>query len=451
MHRSPHPTEQPIVIIGGGLAGCEAAWQLLTRGYRVRMYEMKPKRYSPAHRIPNLGELVCSNSLRSNQPENAVGLLKEEMRILDSLIIKAADLTRVPAGSALAVDRLKFSRLIEETLSAHPAFDLVRGEVSAIPDHGVVIVASGPLTSESLSKEIAGMTGTEYLYFYDAISPIVDAETINYERVFTASRYDQGVGDYLNCPLTEEAYRRFRDNLLSAEVVALKSFEDMKCFEGCLPIEVMAARGLHTMLFGPMKPVGLTDPKTGEHPYAVVQLRQENTEGTLFNLVGFQTKMTYSEQLRIFRTIPGLENAEFVRYGSVHRNTYIHSPRLLDKTLQLQKDQRIFFAGQITGVEGYVESAAMGLLAGLSVSAFLRDERLTPPPPTTALGALTHYITRSDLPSFQPMNVNFGLFEPLEQKRIPKRYRGMHYANRALDAIKVWNDKLEYKSLPDHP
>jgi methylenetetrahydrofolate--tRNA-(uracil-5-)-methyltransferase len=404
---------------------------------------MKPKRFSPAHRMPDLGELVCSNSLRSNQRENAVGLLKEEMRILDSLIIKAADLTRVPAGTALAVDRLKFARLIEEILSAQPAFDLVREEVTAIPDHGIVIVASGPLTSESLSQDIARIMGTEHLYFYDAISPIVDAETINYERVFSASRYDQGVGDYLNCPLTEEAYHRFREDLLSAEVVALKAFEDMKCFEGCLPIEVMAARGLRTLLFGPMKPVGLMDPKTGEHPYAVVQLRRENAEGTLFNLVGFQTKMTYPEQLRLFRTIPGLENAEFVRYGSVHRNTYIHSPHLLDKTLQLQKDKRIFFAGQITGVEGYVESAAMGLMAGLSAALTLMNREVPSPPPTTALGALVHYITRPDFPSFQPMNVNFGLFEPLEQKRIPKRYRGMHYANRALDAIKVWKDTLE--------
>ena len=402
------------------------------------MYEMKPKRYSPAHRIPRLGELVCSNSLRSNQRENAVGLLKEEMRILDSLIIRAADATKVRAGSALAVDRLKFACFIEEVLSAQPAFALLREEVTAIPNDGVVIVASGPLTSEVLSKDIAKATGTEYLYFYDAISPIVDAETINYEKVFSASRYDQGVGDYLNCPLTEEAYRRFRDHLLTAEVVALKPFEDMKCFEGCLPIEVMAARGLHTMLFGPMKPVGLIDPKKGESPYAVVQMRRENAEGTLFNLVGFQTKMTYPEQKRLFRTIPGLENAEFVRYGSVHRNTYIHSPHLLGKTLQLQKDKRIFFAGQITGVEGYVESAAMGLLAGLSVSAFLNDEDMTPPPPTTALGALVHYITRDDLPAFQPMNVNFGLFTQLEQRKIPKRYRGMHYANRALDDIKRW-------------
>jgi len=433
---------EPVTIIGGGLAGCEAAWQLLSRGHRVNLYEMKPRRYSPAHRMPHLGELVCSNSLRSNQRENAVGLLKEEMRILDSLILKAADATQVPAGTALAVDRLKFACLIEENLLRCTGFNLIREEITAVPETGVVLVASGPLTSEELSRSLADLTGTQYLYFYDAISPIVDAETIAYERVFSASRYDQGVGDYLNCPLSEEAYLRFRDDLRSAEVVPLKSFEDMKCFEGCLPVEVMAARGMNTLLFGPMKPVGLTDPKTGVPPYAVVQLRRENTEGTLYNLVGFQTKMTYPEQQRIFRTIPGLENAEFVRFGSVHRNTYMHSPQLLDKTLQLKKDRRVFIAGQITGVEGYVESSAMGLWAGLSISAFLRNDRLPPPPPTTALGALIHYITREDLPSFQPMNVNFGLFQPLEQKKIPKRYRGMHYANRALDDIKRWRENL---------
>ena len=434
---------EPVTIIGGGLAGCEAAWQLLSRGHRVNLYEMKPRRYSPAHRMPHLGELVCSNSLRSNQRENAVGLLKEEMRILDSLILKAADATQVPAGTALAVDRLKFACFIEDYLSRQKNFNLIREEVTAIPETGVVLVASGPLTSEELSHSIAKRTVADYLYFYDAISPIVDAETIAYERVFSASRYDQGVGDYLNCPLTEDAYLRFRDDLRSAEVVPLKSFEDMKCFEGCLPVEVMAARGMNTLLFGPMKPVGLTDPKTGVPPYAVVQLRRENTEGTLYNLVGFQTKMTYPEQQRVFRTIPGLENAEFVRFGSVHRNTYLHSPQLLDKTLQLKKDRRVFIAGQIIGVEGYVESSAMGLWAGLSISAFLRNDCLPPPPPTTALGALIHYITREDLPSFQPMNVNFGLFQPLEQKKIPKRYRGMHYANRALDDIKSWRKKLE--------
>ena len=433
----------PVTIIGGGLAGCEAAWQLLSRGHRVNLYEMKPRRYSPAHRMPHLGELVCSNSLRSNQRENAVGLLKEEMRILDSLILKAADATQVPAGTALAVDRHKFACFIEEYLSRQAGFNLIREEVTAIPETGVVLVASGPLTSEELSHRIAKLTGAEYLYFYDAISPIVDAETIAYERVFSASRYDQGVGDYLNCPLTEEAYLRFREGLKSAEVVPLKSFEDMKCFEGCLPVEVMAARGTNTLLFGPMKPVGLTDPKTGVPPYAVVQLRRENAKGSLYNLVGFQTKMTYPEQQRIFRTIPGLENAEFVRFGSVHRNTYLHSPQLLDKTLQLKIDPRVFIAGQITGVEGYVESAAMGLWAGLSISAFLRNDRLPSPPPTTALGALIHYITREDLPSFQPMNVNFGLFQPLEQRKIPKRYRGMHYANRALDDIKSWMKNLE--------
>jgi len=437
--------EDPVTIIGGGLAGCEAAWQLVSRGYRVRLYEMKPKRFSPAHKMPFLGELVCSNSLRSNQVENAVGLLKEEMRLHDSLIVRAADATRVPAGSALAVNRVKFARFIEETLTAQNLFTLIREESVSIPENGIVIVASGPLTSEAMSLEIAEVTGSEHLHFYDAISPIVDGETIRYDEVFYASRYDHGAGDYLNCPLTKEGYRKFREDLLSAETVALKSFEDMKCFEGCLPIEVMAQRGENTLLFGPMKPVGLTDPKTGEVPYAVVQLRRENVEGTLFNLVGFQTKMTYPEQRRIFRTIPGLENAEFVRYGSIHRNTYIHSPNILDANLRLQTDKRVFFAGQITGVEGYVESAASGLLAGIFVSASLAGKELPPPPPTTALGALIHYITRPNLPSFsfQPMNVNFGLFTPLEKRKIARRYRGMHYAERALQDIRAWKESLQ--------
>jgi len=434
--------DDPVTIIGGGLAGCEAAWQLLSRGYRVRLYEMKPRRFSPAHKMSCLGELVCSNSLRSNQVENAVGLLKEEMRLHDSLIIKAADANRVPAGSALAVDRVKFARFIEDALTAQSLFTLIREEMISIPESGIVIVASGPLTSEALSQEIAEMTGSGYLHFYDAISPIVDGETIRYDEVFYASRYDYGEGDYLNCPLTEEAYRKFREDLLSAETVILKSFEDMNCFEGCLPIEVMARRGENTLLFGPMKPVGLTDPKTGEAPYAVVQLRKENAEGTLFNLVGFQTKMTYPEQRRIFRTIPGLENAEFLRYGSIHRNTYINSPRMLDNNLRLQTDERIFFAGQITGVEGYVESAASGLLAGIFVAAALEGKEMTPPPPTTAMGALIQYITLSDLPSFQPMNVNFGLFTPLVNRKIARRYRGMHYAERAIRDIKDWKERL---------
>jgi len=437
--------EDPVIIIGGGLAGCEAAWQLLSRGHRVTLYEMKPRRFSPAHKTPCLGELVCSNSLRSNQVENAVGLLKEEMRLHNSLIMRAADATRVPAGSALAVDRLKFSQFIEENLASRPEFTLIREEKVSIPAGGTVIVASGPLTSEALSREIAEVTGSGRLYFYDAISPIVDGETIGADKVFYASRYGHGSGDYLNCPLTEESYRKFREDLLSAETVPLKSFEDMACFEGCLPIEIMAARGENTLLFGPMKPVGLTDPKTGEAPYAVVQLRRENAEGTLFNLVGFQTKMTYPEQRRIFRTIPGLENAEFVRYGSVHRNTYLHSPHILDSRFRLQSDKRIFFAGQITGVEGYVESAASGLLAGIFVSASLGGKEPSPPPPTTALGALIHYITRSGQPSFQPMNVNFGLFTPLENRKVARRYRGMRYAERALRDIKAWKESFARK------
>ena len=431
-----------VTIIGGGLAGCEAAWQLLSRGCRVKMFEMKPARYSPAHRMPSLGELVCSNSLRSNQVENAVGLLKEEMRLLDSLIMQAGDATRVPAGSALAVDRTQFSLFIEEALLSKPGFTLIREEATAIPASGWTIIASGPLTSDSISREIARITGTDHLYFYDAISPIVEADSIDYEKVFFASRYGHGDADYLNCPLTEEEYLRFRETLLAAEVVPLRDFEAMACFEGCLPIEVMAARGVNTLLYGPMKPVGLSDPKSAASPYAVVQLRRENREGTLFNLVGFQTKMTYPEQKRVFRTIPGLENAEFARYGSIHRNTYIDSPRLLDATLQMQGRPNILFAGQITGVEGYVESAASGLYAGLSAASLPASTPITPPPPTTALGALIHYITHCDLKSFQPMNVNFGLFTPLAQPKIPKRYRGMHYAERALEDMSRWRETI---------
>jgi len=399
---------------------------------------MRPERFSPAHKTPLLAELVCSNSLRSNRTENAVGLLKEEMRLLHSLVMEAADMASVPAGGALAVDRNQFAAFIEKKLTAHPLFSLTRKEITAIPPQGTVIVATGPLTSDSLAAEIAQWTGQDYLYFYDAISPIVLKESIDMNKVFFASRYREGEGDYLNCPLTEEEYGLFCKALREAITVPLHTFEKAQCFEGCLPIEVMAERGQNTLLFGPMKPVGMKNPHTGETPYAVVQLRKENKEGSLFNMVGFQTKMTYGEQLRIFRTIPGLEKAEFVRYGSVHRNTYIHSPQLLHENLSLKKEPRLFFAGQITGVEGYVESASMGILAGLYVAASLADKTLSPPPQTTALGSLACHITKPGHLSFQPMNVNFGLFAPLENMRIAKRYRGSHYAGRALQDITAW-------------
>ncbi|MBN2398687.1 MAG: methylenetetrahydrofolate--tRNA-(uracil(54)-C(5))-methyltransferase (FADH(2)-oxidizing) TrmFO [Deltaproteobacteria bacterium] len=430
-------SRKPVTVVGGGLAGCEAAWQMAQRGIDVLLCEMKPSRFSPAHTSPLLAELVCSNSLRSNAPENAVGLLKEEMRMMGSLTMEAADATAVPAGKALAVDRTLFSRYIEDRI-ASAGIGISREEVTRIPGDSFVIIATGPLTSDPLAEAISSLTGSAYLFFYDAISPIVEADSIDHTRIFRASRYeDQGEGDYLNCPLTREEYERFWTELRKGEDVPLRDFEDRHCFEGCLPIEVLARRGPKTLLFGPMKPVGLTDPKTGRRPYGVVQLRRENSAGTLYNLVGFQTKMTWPEQRRILRMIPGLEEASFARYGSIHRNTFINSPVLLKKTLQLRSADNIFFAGQITGVEGYVESAAMGLMAGINTCRRIAGGDMTPPPETTALGALLHHITNADYKTFQPMNVNFGLFAPLEG-RTPKKERGRRYAERSLGALKEW-------------
>ena len=434
-----------VTVIGGGLAGCEAAWQLLRREHRVRLCEMKPARFSPAHKSPLLAELVCSNSLRSNTPDNAVGLLKEEMRRLDSLIMAAADATAVPAGKALAVDRRAFSRLIEARLAGDQGLELIRGEITDIPEEGVVIVATGPLTSDALARNIGALTGGEYLYFYDAISPIVEAESIDRQRVFAASRYGHGEADYLNCPMDRETYERFWRALSDAEEVPLHAFEAMKCFEGCLPVEVIARRGIETLAHGPMKPVGLTDPRTGCQPYAVVQLRREDKAGILYNIVGFQTKLTWPEQRRIFRMIPGLERVEFARYGSVHRNTFLNAPTLLTASLQLRSRSELFFAGQITGVEGYVESSAMGLLAGIDASRFLRNTELIPPPPETALGALIGHILNTDCKAFQPMNVTFGLFPPLPG-RIRKKDRGIQYARRSLEATASWQKRIADQS-----
>ncbi len=441
MNQNTTKSNKPICIIGGGLAGCEAAWQIAKRGIDVSLYEMKPSRFSPAHTSPLLAELVCSNSLRSNERQNAVGLLKEELRMLGSLTMEAADATAVPAGKALAVDRVLFSEYIEKRIASSRII-ISRSEVAKIPDDSIVIIATGPLTSETLATDIASITGNEYLHFYDAISPIVDADSIDYERVFRASRYEEnGEGDYLNCPLDKDEYERFWTELIKAENVPLRDFEDRHCFEGCLPIEVMAKRGPQTLLFGPMKPVGLVDPKTGKRPYGVVQLRQENSAGTIYNIVGFQTKLTWPEQNRILRMIPGLEKATFARYGSIHRNTFINSPALLKTTLQMRSREDIFFAGQITGVEGYVESSAMGLMAGINVCQHLKGGGgLEAPPATTALGALIHHITNRDYKNFQPMNVNFGLFVPLEGRRIPKKERGRLYAERALASIENWKN-----------
>jgi methylenetetrahydrofolate--tRNA-(uracil-5-)-methyltransferase len=429
--------KSPIIIIGGGLAGCEAAWQLSKKNVQVKLHEMRPKSFSPAHKSPYLAELVCSNSLRSNAIENAVGILKEELRMMESLVMEAADATAVPAGKALAVNRTDFSRYIEEKLLARRNLEIIREEILDIPEDQTVVIATGPLTPDALARSIALHTGSDYLYFYDAISPIIYGDSIDQSIVFRASRYENDEGDYLNCPLERDEYERFWKALTEGEEVPLKPFEESRFFGGCLPIEVMAGSGVHTLAFGPMKPVGLVNPQTGKQPYAVVQLRQEDKDGILFNMVGFQTKLTWPEQRRIFRTIPGLENVEFARYGSIHRNTFINSPVLLKKTLQLKTHDDIFFAGQITGVEGYVESAAMGLAAGLSVATYLTGKEITPFPDETALGSLLRYITRPDHRNFQPMNVNFGIFPPLPGK-VPKRDRGRHYAQRSLKALENW-------------
>ena len=426
----------PITVIGGGLAGSEAAWQAARRGVRVRLHEMKPVKFSPAHQSPFLGELVCSNSLRAAGVESAVGLLKEEMRRLDSLIMAAAAATRVPAGKALAVDREQFAAHITRALEAEPLVEIVREEVAAPDPEATTIIATGPLTSEPLAEALGNLTGQAHLHFYDAIAPIVAADSIDMGKVFRASRYGAGE-DYLNCPFSEAEYAAFYEALLAAEQVPLKPFEEPRYFEGCLPVEIMAARGFRTLLFGPMKPVGLIDPHTGRQPFAVVQLRAENREGTLYNLVGFQTKLKYGQQERVFRLIPGLSQAEFVRLGSIHRNTFIRSPGLLSAYLNFFQHPRLFLAGQISGVEGYVESAAMGLLAGINAARQMQNRPLITPPRETALGALIGHLTNTRTKDFQPMNVNFGLF-PALAGRIPKKLRGPAYAERALEALEGW-------------
>jgi methylenetetrahydrofolate--tRNA-(uracil-5-)-methyltransferase len=430
-----------VTIIGGGLAGCEAAWQAASRGIAVSLHEMKPEKFSPAHHLPGLAELVCSNSLRGDSLENAVGLLKEELRRCGSLVMEAAEATRVPAGGALAVDRQLFSDYVTRKIDSHPLITLKQGEVIGIPAEGIVIIASGPLTSDALASSLSTLTG-ERLYFYDAIAPIVSAESLDMSRIYAASRYGKGDGDdYLNCPLNEAEYLAFVAELVAAEKVPARDFEKIVHFEGCMPVETMAERGLETLRFGPMKPVGLADPRTGADPYAVIQLRAENREKTMYNLVGFQTKLTYGEQRRVFRMIPGLGTVKFVRLGSMHRNTFINSPALLLPTQQLKSDPRIFFAGQITGVEGYVESAASGFLAGISSACLSGDETPPLPPPVTALGALMTHITNSDARHFQPMNVNYGLFPELPG-RVKKKEKRQMLAERALTALEEWQVHL---------
>ena len=433
-------TEKPeLIVVGGGLAGCEAAWQIVRERIPVLLYEMRPQRFSPAHQGEGLAELVCSNSFRGEGMNNAVGCLKEELRRCGSLFMAAADACRVPAGGSLAVDRDEFSAWVTEKIAGHPLIELRREEITEIPDGEAIIIASGPLSSEALTNSILRETGEEHLYFYDAIAPIVEADSIDYNVAWWASRYGKGGKDYLNCPLSKEQYLRFVGELHRAEKVPFRDFEKGIHFEGCMPIEVLAERGEMTLAFGPMKPVGLPDPRTGKEPFAVLQLRQENRRKSLFNMVGFQTKLTYPEQRRIFRTIPGLENARFARLGSMHRNTFINAPRCLLSSLQLKKNPRLFFAGQITGVEGYVESAACGFLAGIFAACCLKKRKILQPPATTALGALVSHLVDSDEDNFQPMNVNYGLFPPLEGKKPRKRAdRRLAMAERALKDVEAW-------------
>lgn len=428
-------TQPMITVIGAGLAGSEAAWQLAERGIKVTLYEMRPHVTSPAHHTDGFAELVCSNSLRAGNIENAVGLLKEEMRRLGSLIMTCADATAVPAGGALAVDRHRFSQMVTEKVSNHPNITVKREELKEIPKEGTVIVATGPLTSPALSEAIKELTGTGDFYFYDAAAPIVTAESLNYDKVFAASRYDKGDADYLNCPMTKEEYESFWNALTTAEAVQPKEFEKEIYFEGCMPVEIMASRGIDTLRFGPLKSVGLVDKRTGVESYAVVQLRKENKEATMFNLVGFQTHLKWGEQKRVFGMIPGLEKAEFVRYGVMHRNTYLNSPSLLAPTFALKADSRLYFAGQMTGVEGYLESAASGFMAGVQAARALAGEAPIDFPRTTALGGLAHYVSEYEGSDFQPMNINFGIMEPWPGKIRKKKEKNALIANRALEEV----------------
>ena len=431
-----------VTVIGAGLAGSEAAWQVAQAGVPVTLYEMRPVKQTPAHQTQDFAELVCSNSLRGNSLTNAVGVLKEEMRRLNSIIIQSADETAVPAGGALAVDRDRFSAGVTQRVKSHPLITVKNEELTQIPE-GITIVATGPLTSEALSEQIKAFNGSEGFYFYDAAAPIIDRSTIDMDKVYLNSRYDKGEAAYLNCPMTEEEFNRFHQALVEAEVAPLKTFEKEKFFEGCMPIEVMAKRGIKTMLFGPMKPVGLEDPKTGKRPYAVIQLRQDNAAASLYNIVGFQTHLKWGEQKRVFQMIPGLENAEIVRYGVMHRNSFMNSPELLLPTYQSKKRSDLFFAGQMTGVEGYVESAASGLLAGINAARLAKGEEPVVLPRETAMGSMAYYITHAEGKHFQPMNANFGLFPELPTRIRDKKERYEALASRALEAQKEVLVQLE--------
>lgn len=426
-----------VIIVGAGMAGSEAAWQVAQRGIKVDLYEMRPKKSTPAHKTEKFAELVCSNSLRGAGLENAVGLLKEEMRQLNSIIMESADINRVPAGGALAVDREGFSQYITDEVKNHPNVTVINKEIETIPqeDDAITIIASGPLTSEVLAKSIGELTGQDYFYFYDAAAPLISKESIDMSKAYRASRYGKGTADYINCPMDKEEYEKFWQELTTAELAPIKEFEKAKFFEGCMPVEEMARRGIDTLLYGPLKPVGLEDPKTGKRPYAVVQLRQDNAADSLYNIVGFQTHLKWPEQKRVFGLIPGLENAEFVRYGVMHRNTFINSPELLRPTLQYKDRDDLLFAGQMTGVEGYIESAASGLVAGVNAAYLAKGENPVIFPEQTAHGSMCKYITSAVAKHFQPMNANFGLMPPLEERIRDKKLKKQKIAERALEFL----------------
>ena len=435
---------ETVTVLGAGLAGSECAWQLARRGIRVRLWEMKPEKMSPAHHSPYFGELVCSNSLRSDELTNAVGLLKAEMRAMDSLIMASADANKVAAGGALAVDREGFARQITETLEQHPNVEIIRQEALDIPD-GEVVIATGPLSSDAIAEKIAALCPDSDLHFYDAVAPIVTLDSVDMDSAFFASRYDKGTADYVNCPMDKEEYLAFVKELVSAREAPVHGFDDGGVFEGCMPVEVMARRGVDTLRYGPMKPVGLIDPRTGRENYAVVQLRRDNADGTIYNIVGFQTHLTWGEQKRVFSMIPALRNAEFVRYGVMHRNTYLNSPKLLDRYYRLRSDPRISFAGQMTGVEGYVESAASGMLVGIETAARVLGLESVDFPQETAIGALGLYISGGSVGDFQPMNINFGIIKPLEYRVKGKRNKNAEISNRSLAIIEQLKEKEVFR------
>ncbi|HEY6122938.1 MAG TPA: methylenetetrahydrofolate--tRNA-(uracil(54)-C(5))-methyltransferase (FADH(2)-oxidizing) TrmFO [Pyrinomonadaceae bacterium] len=441
-----------VVVIGGGLAGVEAAWQAANLGVHVRLYEMRPVRQTPAHQTDRLAEIVCSNSLKSDEPGTASYLLKEELRLGKSLVMAAAHATRVPAGTALAVDRLKFAEYVTRQINSHKNIQLLREEVTKIPETEVAIIATGPLSSDALTAEIMKLTGSDQLYFYDAIAPIVAADSIDRSIAFAGARYDKGGADYLNCPFTEAEYTRFWNELIAAKSVPLQRFEETRWFESCLPIEELARRGVETLRFGPMKPVGLRHPSNGYQPYAAVQLRQENLMADAYSLVGFQNHLRYGEQARVLRLIPGLENAEFLQFGQIHRNTYICSPRVLAPTLQMRERGNVFFAGQITGVEGYVESVAMGWLAGINAARFCLEQELIEAPPRSAIAALARYVSSAEVKNFQPVNITFALLQPLaeqDQRRLRKKSdRRLLQVEQAIKEWRPWVQEIQGRQEP---